>query len=205
MDKYSLNNIDKVQLAINLGLGYNQLIKYRPNDPIKFLNHKDFIDDINTNPQYKRAQLSGLPILDRFVELNYTKENKNYSILLDTVLIDVERTRHIVKNEVIGIQGTFKEFINSGDHSITITGTIAGENRYVYDGTALVDLVTICNIEDSIDISNDYLSSVWGIHSIVIESFSLAQSPKFSNIILYTLNCISDYSDNYYKITSIYA
>lgn len=202
-NSYSLLGINKVQLAINLGLTYDKLVRYRHSDINEFAEWKDFIENYvygeNAEGEgYKFAQMSGLPILDRYAELTYYNDDDGIEMycLLDTLLVTVERSKEIVKNSILGIEGTVKEYINKGDFIITITGTLAGENRYLYPEEKLMSLITLCNVPDSIEVNNSYLNTFWGVNKLVVESFTFSQSEKYSNIILYTLNCLSDSVEN---------
>jgi len=182
---------------------YDKLVKYRPDDMKKYYEDLDFImnyveGQAGIAEGYIRSSLTGLPILNRYGELSYKNDkiSFNKSILLETLIINVERTKNIVKNSVLGIDGTIKEFINSGDYIINITGTIASDNKWLYPEEELMTFVDLCNVEDSINISNDYLNKIYNINNIVIESFSFAQSERFSNIVTYSINCLSDNTDN---------
>lgn len=202
-NSYSFAGINAVQLAINLGAGYDKLVRYRPDDITKYLEDKDFIENVINGQQgvsegYLKSTLTGLPILNRYAEISYRNDNIGFdkTLLLETLFINVDRTKNIVKNQVMGLNGTVKEFVNSGDYIIRLTGTIASDNKWLYPEDQLIDMIDLCNVEDSISISNDYLNKLFQVDSIVVESFSFGQSERFSNIVAYTLNCISDYSTN---------
>ena len=198
---YSFAGVNKVQLAINLGLGYDQLVRYRPDNMENYLIEKDYIENTvygGDDDTFLLSTLTGLPILNRYAEISYKDDTIKFdkSLILETLFITCERTKNITKNICMGINGSIKEFVNSGDHIITITGSIASNNKWLYPEDQLRDFIDLCNAEDSINISNDYLNKLWGVDSIVVETFSLAQSEKFSNIVLYTMNCLSDFSTN---------
>lgn len=202
-NNYSLAGINAVQLGINLGLGYDKLVRYRPDDISKYIEEKDFIENYINGQQgisegYLKSTLTGLPIVNRYAEISYKNDKIGFdkSLILETIFINVDRTKNIVKNQVMGLNGTVKEFVNSGDYVIRLTGTISSDSKWLYPEEEMIDFIDLCNVEDSISISNDYLNKIFQVDSIVIESFSFAQSEKFSNIIAYTINCISDYSTN---------
>lgn len=202
-NNYSLTGINVAQLAIDSGLGYDKLVRYRPDDISKYIEVKDFIENYVNGQSgvaegYLVSSLTGLPILNRYCELSYTNDRIGFdkSMILESIFISCERTKNIVKNQIIGLNGTVKEFINSGDYTITIAGTLASDNKYLYPEDQMIDLIDFCNIEDSISIGNDYLNKLFQIDNIVIESFSFSQSDSYSNIVMFTMNCLSDYSDN---------
>lgn len=200
MNNFTLKGIDPKELPLRVS---NNLIKYRPDDFKKYWEDMDFYlnyveGQSGYDTGYLRSTLTGLPILNRYGNLIYKNDKTGFdkSILLETLIINVEKTRNIVKNSVFGLDGTVKEFITSGDYIINITGTIASDNKWLYPEEELSTFIDICNIEDSITISNDYLNKIFNINNIVIESFSFAQSERFSNIVSYSLNCLSDSTDN---------
>lgn len=200
-NNYTLKGLKPQDLPIGMISG--QLVKYRPDDFKKYWEDMNFYLDYvegsaGISEGYIRSTLTGLPILNRYGEISYKNDtiSFNKNILLETLIITVEKTRNIVKNSVFGLDGTVKEFITSGDYIINITGTIASDNKWLYPEEELRTFVDLCNVEDSVSISNDYLNKIYNINNIVIESFSFAQSERFSNIVSYSLNCLSDSTDN---------
>lgn len=182
-------------LAGQLGLDYSTLIRYVDANP-KYMEQMNLIN--NAVLSGKKGELYGLPILDRYMTLNFidpndSNINTNYhKFFSETIIINVSASPKIERNVVIGIDNSVKEFISSSDFDIEISGSIAGKNSYIYDDESLQLLLYIVNTKTAIDITNVYLNNFYKVNNIVIYEYSIMQSPDMSNMLFFTLKCWSD-------------
>lgn len=112
------------------------------------------------------------------------------SIYLDTVLIDVQRSKNIVKTELPGRPGSVKEYISASDYAITIrTMVIDPDGNFPEDQVRTME--TLLNTPDAVEVINPLLE-IFGIYNIVIEDWSC---PSVEGVIAtktFELICISD-------------
>mgnify|MGYP006921348414 CR=1 FL=1 len=107
-------------------------------------------------------------------------------------IIDVNTTNNIVKTEIMGQNGTVKEYINQGDAQITIRGFFSSPlpDRFPEINTRMLRSYLIAPL--SLNITNSFLNDVFGITSIAIESFNFFQQQGLRNVQYFQINAISD-------------
>lgn len=124
----------------------------------------------------------GTPILDKIVFPEGEYEDANgFSIAfnkveLDDCLITVNRQRNVSITNILGREGTVKEFISNGDYEISFNGRIVAYWQFQPTGD-LQDLSDIFNVEKELTIYNKYLNEVFGITDIVIVG-----KPQFNQV-----------------------
>lgn len=179
---------------------YTKFGKYIPQNLQEYAERYAFIKNYvngNADPDFRKATMSGLPILNRYAELEYTDtEGKTISIILETLFISVVETSNIVETVIQGIDGTSKEYINKGDYVITLTGSLLGENGWTYNSDSLNQLKELMDVKGSLTINNQFLNEYFNVSSIVKKVYKTTQSPDFSNITHYEIECLSDNEEN---------
>lgn len=117
-------------------------------------------------------------------------------LFLDGVIIDATVLKNIVKTEMIGMNGSVKEYINIGDIQIVIRGFVATKtaNQYPYDLAAMVKSYASAPVP--LIVTSQYLNEVLGVSEIVVESCQMAQQEGMRNVQYFQWNCVSniDYS-----------
>lgn len=118
--------------------------------------------------------------------------NGKLGFKIDGCIIDVTQNRNIVTTEIMGQNGSVKEFINNGDASITIRGYIATNTPDLYPESDVRVLSSYCNAECALPIVNRYLNSIFQINSIVITGSHFFQQEGMRNIQYFEINALSD-------------
>lgn len=138
----------------------------------------------------------GTPIWDRvtFKAVNYTlpdgTERTSPEMTFEAILISVSFPRNIVKTEIVGRNGTIKEYIGEGDAQITFRGIITGANGH-YPLEEVGVLMDIIKAPIAIPVVCKYLQNL-DIDTIVFEDRSLEQEEGGYSYQTFSLNAISD-------------
>jgi len=114
-----------------------------------------------------------------------------YSVLIDNLFITVNKAPHIVETYVKGDKGSFKQYINEGDYTISIKGQIAGSNQFQTDVDKIRKIKTLLSL-GTLKVSSIYLNNVYDILDVCVTDFSFDQDTKFANITNFTINMKSD-------------
>lgn len=130
----------------------------------------------------------GTPI---FADVVLMGPDSGITLALETVLIEVKNKRNIIKTPVQGLTGTFKEFINNGDYSITIRGGLFNINPFKYPKEAMTNLVKLCNAEKELHVQSDFLN-LFDVYDLVIEDSRFIQRAGNQSNQLFELKCVSD-------------
>ena len=108
----------------------------------------------------------------------------------DAVLLTVSQAKKIVKTEIQGRNGSVKEYIGLDDYQVQINGVITGPNGH-YPIQTVSFLKQILDAPVPIPIASTYLNNL-GIHTIVIESYELAQDAGGYSYQKFSISCSSD-------------
>ena len=146
---------------------------------------------------YDKKSLFGTPIYDivTFQAFTYTDENgkevNNSAFDLELAIVEINKPRNIVKTQIMGRNGTVKEYMSDDDYQISITGSFL--NKYAYrspeDLMRYFDQITKAPIE--LKVVSNFLS-YFEIFTIVIENSRIKQREGARNIVDYELQCVSD-------------
>ena len=120
---------------------------------------------------------------------------------LQDAVVAMTRTKQITTTQVVGMQGTVKEYISNGDYDINIVvglqGTADGKLADVYPVDALRELRKYLEVDKPLQVQSAFFD-VFDINRIVIRSVSITQDTA-SN---YQELEISALSDNEYNVVS---
>lgn len=111
---------------------------------------------------------------------------------INTVLIDVSQTKQIIKTNIQGLSGTVKEYINKGDYTVSIRGALVSSSALTYPTIEVQQLKEYLEAETAIGVASSFLSDIFDIETIVIESFSFPQSEGMPNTQLFEISAVSD-------------
>lgn len=111
-------------------------------------------------------------------------------IVLDTVLVDVRRSKNIIETTINGMDGTVKEYISNGDYQIQISGAIIS-NTKGYPFEDVKKLVDILNAPVAIEIHSELLS-IFNVFNIVVKDKDIPSREGYTNTQLFAFNCSSD-------------
>lgn len=110
---------------------------------------------------------------------------------IDTVIMSVQNTKNIVKTVIVGRAGTIKEFISMGDYMVTIDAVLVSNEMLKYPVDDLDLLRRYCELSTQIGVSSFFLDA-FNIHSVVIESYEIAEKIGSRNEIPFRILASSD-------------
>lgn len=117
--------------------------------------------------------------------------NKTFGpITYQAVLITVSQAKKIIKTEIQGRDGTVKEYIGLDDYSVTINGIITGPNGH-YPIDEVSALKAMLDAPIAIDVACTFLQAL-GIHSMVVDSYTLEQKEGGYSYQTFSISCLSD-------------
>lgn len=116
---------------------------------------------------------------------------------IDTVILTVEQTKNIVKTSIQGRDGTIKEYIGLGDYIVSIEGEIVSPYLNFYPEDDVKLLVQVLEHPNRVDVANQFLL-MFGITSLVIETYSISEKLGSRNSVPFRVNAISDANEEIY-------
>lgn len=139
---------------------------------------------------------------DRYVLCELTLcRNDTQKLVVNDAICTVSRSKNIVTTQVVGMDGTVKEYISEGDYQVDITIGVAAMRDGVlvdeYPKKGLTDLRDFLTEKAAIEVHSSFLE-LFEISQIVIKSFSVAQDTA-SNYQSVKISAISDSDYNVYS------
>jgi hypothetical protein len=119
-------------------------------------------------------------------------------LFLNGVIIDATVERNIVKTNVMGVNGTVKEYINNGDIALTIRGYVASRNPDEYPAVEARLIKSYASAPVPLKVTSRFLNDILGITEIVVESCQLSQQQGMRNVQYFQWSAVSniDYTVN---------
>ena len=108
----------------------------------------------------------------------------------DAIILTVTQAKKIIKTEIQSRNGTVKEYIGLADYEVQINGVITSPNGH-YPLEAVAFLKQILDAPIPIPVASTYLNNL-GIHSLVVESYTLAQEAGGYSYQTFAISCSSD-------------
>ncbi len=154
------------------------------------------------------AKEVSLPITDKsywegryvYCELTFQNEAGDKLVMSDAV-VALNRTKHIVTTQMVGMSGTVKEYINEGDYSINIVvGIVAVSNGVIvdeYPADGIRELRAFLDESAALYVHSEFLD-IFDINKLVINSFSVSQDTA-SNYQSINISALSDEDYNIYS------
>lgn len=138
----------------------------------------------------------------RYALCELTLENEaGERLVLNDAVVAVSRAKNIVTTQLVGRDGTVKEYINSGDYQLNIVvGVVAVRDGVIvdeYPEEGLRELRAFLEENKALSVHSVFLD-LWDINRVVIKNYSLTQATE-SN---YQTLSISALSDEEYSIYS---
>ena len=139
---------------------------------------------------------------DRYVLCELTLENrKKDRLVMNDAVVSVSRTKNIVTTQIVGMNGTVKEYISAGDYSVNIVVGVAAVRDGVivdeYPAEGLRELRAFLDDNEALSVHSEFLE-VFDITSIVVKSFSVSQDTA-SNYQAVSITAESDEEYNIYS------
>ena len=139
---------------------------------------------------------------DRYalVKLIFRKENGE-QLEMNDAIASVSRKKNVVMTQMVGMDGTVKEYINAEDYQIKImVGVQAARDGVLideYPTQGIKDLRSFFDVNEPIMVNSTFFE-LFDIDRIVITDFSVQQSTE-SNYQPLTLSAVSDTEYNVYS------
>lgn len=138
----------------------------------------------------------------RYALCELTFENsKGERLVMNDAIVAISRAKNIVTTQMVGMNGTVKEYINDGDYSINIVVGVAAVRDGVivdeYPAAGLRELRAFLDVNEALSVHSEFLD-VFDINSLVIKSFSVSQDTA-SNYQSVSISAVSDEEYNIYS------
>lgn len=112
-------------------------------------------------------------------------------LVFDTVMIEVNQEKNIVRTPIQGRKGTVKEYISMGDYNVTINGMIVSEFSNVLPKDQIENLRELLELPESLEVSSEFLQ-LFSIHNIVVLGFEIGQMMGYRNQVPFQIRAIDD-------------
>lgn len=116
--------------------------------------------------------------------------DENGYFVFDKCLISIKQQKKIVETQIIGKNGTIKEYIGLGDYDITLEATIFGTNGR-YPTYKMNQLLFFLNCRFPIPVICPYLN-VMNINYLIVKSWDKNMEQGGISQQHLTINCVSD-------------
>tara|TARA_R110002050_G_scaffold251751_1_gene390046 strand:+ start:16 stop:906 length:891 start_codon:yes stop_codon:yes gene_type:complete len=139
----------------------------------------------------------GSPNPNTFEQLNNDLTTNTISfpaIFMDSALITVSKKKNIIKTKVLNRDSTRKEYINSNDYDINISGVFATDSSNRYPVADVDALIRACEAPIPLEVISPQLFR-FGITSLVVDSFSFPQEMGSYSTQKFSMKCISHNSE----------
>lgn len=138
----------------------------------------------------------------RYALCELTFENsKGERLVMNDAVVAISRSKNIVTTQMVGMNGTVKEYINDGDYSLNIVVGVAAVRDGVivdeYPADGLRELRAFLDDNEALSVHSEFLD-VFDINSIVVKSFSVSQDTA-SNYQSVSISAVSDEEYNIYS------
>lgn len=125
----------------------------------------------------------------------------NRTLTLTDAVVAVSRSMNIVSTQMVGMDGTVKEYVSAGDYDLNIVVGVAAVRDGVivdeYPEDGLRQLRAFLETKEPLAVHSAFLE-LWDIGSIVIKSFSVQQDTA-SNYQAVNIAAVSDEEYNVYS------
>ena len=138
----------------------------------------------------------------RYALCELTFENsKGERLVMNDAVVAISRSKNIVTTQMVGMNGTVKEYINDGDYSLNIVVGVAAVRDGVivdeYPADGLRELRAFLDDNEALSVHSEFLD-VFDINSIVVKSFAVSQDTA-SNYQSVSISAVSDEEYNIYS------
>lgn len=138
----------------------------------------------------------------RYVLCELVFENsKGKRLVMNDAVVAISRSKNIVTTQMVGMNGTVKEYINDGDYSLNIVVGVAAVRDGVivdeYPEKGLEELREFLDNNEALEIHSKFLE-IFDINYIVVKSFSVSQDTA-SNYQSVSISAVSDEEYNIYS------
>ena len=139
---------------------------------------------------------------DRYAMATLTMEKpKGGQLVINDAIVNISRRKNIVTTQLVGMNGTVKEYVGMGDYDIRIAVGIQAKKDGVltddYPKEGLEELRDYLLINEAIDVQSTFLD-IFDINKIVITDFGCTQATD-SNYQELSISALSDEDYNVFS------
>lgn len=138
------------------------------------IGYKDV--EITEPTDYGAGSIFGLPLWQP-LKLE-DKDEVLSEMLLESAVVELNRTKNIVTTVIQGRDTSVDEFINNGDWDITVSGLLVS-SKIGYPLDEVKDFQKYMDLNRSIKVTHEVMNEL-GIYEIVVLSHSLPKTPHWN-------------------------
>lgn len=140
------------------------------------------------NREYTRPQI-GVPAQDNLIVGAFSFNDRHVeAFTIPSAIMTVQQRKNIVMTNVVGRNGSIKQYVSDGDYDIEIRATLVLDNVAF---PQIQDMVEFCSVPVPVSVTSDFLL-YFGIQTIVISSFKYNQKQAHDKIIQLEITAHSD-------------
>jgi len=172
-----LNKTEIIRRATNLGVGII-----------------DGGDNIGHPEVYKdTVELSNhlsTPIGDKVMYLTYSTTDGLNGIRIEAPIINVSRKKTVTSTQINGLDSSIFEVTSNGDYNISLSFSFITDKIWDRKREDFLNFLETANYLNSVDITNSFLNEHYNIDKVVIDSYNITPSSKYSNVIDIKMNLL---------------
>jgi hypothetical protein len=112
-------------------------------------------------------------------------------LMIHTAIVKISQSRNIVRTNIPGRNGTFKEYVSEGDWEISLKGIIVNEEERAYPEDDVRRLKELLEVPEQITVVNELLE-IFEIDKVVVASKSIPQVEGFHDVQGFEVRFFSD-------------
>lgn len=132
------------------------------------------------------STLAGMPL---FMPLRLKGTDGLEDLLLESAVVEAQRTKNIVSTVIQGRDSSVRELINNGDFTITVSGMLCN-NEAQYPMDLFLKLSAFMDLKKPIEIEHEALNAR-GIYEIVVYGDNIIQKTVHINVQPYSFTAES--------------
>jgi hypothetical protein len=132
------------------------------------------------------STLAGMPL---FMPLRLKGTDGLEDLLLESAVVEAQRTKNIVSTVIQGRDSSVRELINNGDFTITVSGMLCN-NEAQYPMDLFLKLSAFMDLKKPIEIEHEALNAR-GIYEIVVYGDNIIQKTAHINVQPYSFTAES--------------
>lgn len=118
-------------------------------------------------------------------------EDETTGVQLVWVLCTVDQPKNIAKTQILGKDGSDKEYMSEGDYNVTLRGAISRTFESNYPREEMERLIQLLKEKKSLNVTSKYLMQ-FGIYMLAVEGYTFSQEAGKQNLQRFEIRCSSD-------------
>lgn len=174
-------------IATNYGLVAIRKL-YFPVGKQQEANAGDYPEQGEVNVSDAPLSMLGTPVVSR---LTLRSQDETISLDIDTAIIEVSRTKNVIRNKVAGRDGTVKELVSASDYYLTIKGGLFEAEPYTYPQQQMATFNALMDLNEPLKVESDYLQ-LFDVYEIVVTRHKSPQRRGVQNAQLFEITALED-------------